>query len=64
MDVVGVSQHAAAAQDIPIARFSSSGLHGKVVLDHEHVGGGEGLGESFFQITTDMLGCSLLSRSL
>jgi hypothetical protein len=48
MDVVGVPQHTIAAQEIPTARSSSSGLHGKVVLHHEHFGCGEGLGECFF----------------
>jgi hypothetical protein len=49
MDVIDVPQNTTAAQNISVGRSSSSGLHGKVVLDHEYVGGGEGLGAKFFR---------------
>lgn len=45
VDVVGVPKHPNAAQDISVGCSSSPGLHRKVGLNYEHVGGGAGLGE-------------------
>jgi hypothetical protein len=63
MDVVGVPTHATTTQNISVGRSSSPGLYGEVVLDHEYIGCGEGLGEVSFK-KADMICCSPLSRLL